>query len=756
MLYALCVGILYYPVLGGTVGFGWDTIESYWPDLVFFSDQLAQGEWPLWNPYDRGGYPFYADPQSGTMYPVQWLMAAIGVAIGDVPWTLIQLKMLLHHVLAGALMHAYLRHRGIERSAAVVGGLAWIVCTPWLIHKASNVLLPMSWVPLLWIAIDRFADKPNSRHALLLAGAIYLPGSAGSPPGFFYTLLLAGGYGLYRVGVHVLVRRRNGLLEGYPRRVLISSALAALVSTFLLLITVVPGLDLAELSERQSRGLAYSLSFPLPVKETILGLWVPAAGKLDAYMGFVPMLLGTIAVVCRPRREAGITIFFAIGACFFLVLSFGKATPLLGFLVEHVPGFGLFRAANRYKLLFAVLMSALAGYGASTALRSAPKLSKENIRLAGAVLFTLALTAVLALKLESTNPKGRAPTESLWIAAVAAIAVIGAGWHTKRTAAAVLFVSTLLMVYDPDHFWHWRGKILEERVDHREDLARLEALPDAGRSLRIYDEFQLEQRAGSRLGLRDFRGYPSGDPLDLSRYREVLGQINERPELLAAFNVGYVLSGTHHRNQTAKNRLKRRPSARRPKLFAAAARIDVARSPTPWVAWYNTTLTIDRERSLEAIAMQARRDTDARIAIVEPDIAAALGPAREALESRKTLLSGRGELIDFEADRVSATVNLPTTALVVLNEVDYPGWRVYVDDEPAPALFANYLLRAVVVDAGTHLIEWRFEPPRYPWLLASWWLSVLAVLLAIVRPNRWPWKRRRPQTSPLISDAYTI
>ena len=41
-----------------------------------------------------------------------------------------------------------------------------------------------SATPLIWIAIDRFSTHPNGRRALLLAGAIYLPGSAGSPPGW--------------------------------------------------------------------------------------------------------------------------------------------------------------------------------------------------------------------------------------------------------------------------------------------------------------------------------------------------------------------------------------------------------------------------------------------------------------------------------------------------------------------------------------------------------------------------------------------
>ena len=80
-------------------------------------------------------------------------------------------------------------------------------------------------------------------------------------------------------------------------------------------------------------------------------------------------------------------------------------------------------------------------------------------------------------------------------------------------------------------------------------------------------------------------------------------------------------------------------------------------------------------------------------------------------------------------------MRLPNSALVVLNEVDYPGWNVYIDDEKAVPVRANYLLRGVYVPAGSHLIEWRFEPPRYIWLFLAWALAMLAVLSAIAGPR---------------------
>src|SRR5690348_14250455 len=53
--------------------------ETFWPNLARVAEALRHGEWPTWNPYDRGGAPFAADPQVALYYPLTWLFALVGV-----------------------------------------------------------------------------------------------------------------------------------------------------------------------------------------------------------------------------------------------------------------------------------------------------------------------------------------------------------------------------------------------------------------------------------------------------------------------------------------------------------------------------------------------------------------------------------------------------------------------------------------------------------------------------------------------------
>lgn len=72
------------------------------------------------------------------------------------------------------------------------------------------------------------------------------------------------------------------------------------------------------------------------------------------------------------------------------------------------------------------------------------------------------------------------------------------------------------------------------------------------------------------------------------------------------------------------------------------------------------------------------------------------------------------KLTKYSPNYLSYESNSTISQLAVFSEIYYDkGWNVFVDEKPATYFRANYVLRAMLVPAGKHKIEFKFEPDGY-------------------------------------------
>ncbi len=91
---------------------------------------------------------------------------------------------------------------------------------------------------------------------------------------------------------------------------------------------------------------------------------------------------------------------------------------------------------------------------------------------------------------------------------------------------------------------------------------------------------------------------------------------------------------------------------------------------------------------------------------------------------------------------VRVRAELDGDGLLVLTDQAFPGWKVYVDGEERELFTANMIFRAVALGAGSHEVEFRYEPLSIrlgTWISIPAGLGILALLiLGLTRYGRPP------------------
>jgi uncharacterized membrane protein YfhO len=80
------------------------------------------------------------------------------------------------------------------------------------------------------------------------------------------------------------------------------------------------------------------------------------------------------------------------------------------------------------------------------------------------------------------------------------------------------------------------------------------------------------------------------------------------------------------------------------------------------------------------------------------------------LPADATLQSPVPHVVQHTPHKVAIQAQLTQPGLLVLGDVYYPGWQAFVDGRETTIYRANYVMRAVFVPAGEHLVEFSYRP----------------------------------------------
>lgn len=124
-------------------------------------------------------------------------------------------------------------------------------------------------------------------------------------------------------------------------------------------------------------------------------------------------------------------------------------------------------------------------------------------------------------------------------------------------------------------------------------------------------------------------------------------------------------------------------------------------------AWFIDTFRIVATANEEIDALQ---DFNAgREAVVHQEF-------NSYIEGFRPVKSGSISLTDYKPNHLTYQSESDSEQFAVFSEIWYgpgKGWQAYIDGQPAEHIRVNYLLRGMRVPAGSHTIEFRFDPQSF-------------------------------------------
>lgn len=723
------VAVLQGPLLwSGRVPLRRDNLHIFYPLHDLMGKLLRAGELPVWSPYQMGGMPLLADPESGWGSVVAMLAYAfldLDAATG--------LTMLLYEALAGLGMLLWVRATGVGAAGSALAALAYALAGPALGPETGTAygnlsyLGTLAWLP--WLLLGAHVSISREGRWRIAGWGVW--GVASSQAiavwagqGAYYAFAAALVYIVYLALARAADRR-------LPPRALLGSLAGHLVA----LVTIATAISAWTLFPRMEFVLASNLAWGYGPGTQPFGQGAPldiglAVLRADvAYVGAAVIALALRAMLVRPDR----TRRFYAGVC---IVTFVLSLDLVARLVEGsrtlrgllwlVPGIRDLHLHAPERILVVALCfgCALAGSALADVVRV------ERGGWGGRVFAALAAGASLAALLALA---AGAPHHALVGAGLAAFALVVLLARTGRMPAPLALglvvaltgaelVGAALLVQDG-----LRTYVGSAERYYGDPLTRASAelLRSRGGEDRTFGYEPADLAAGGPLGYRrylwergrlrglltttqatvyrleDLQGY---NPVHLQVYDDVLATLNrERPAnyrnaylwpralaspVLDMLNVRWVLT-TPTTRITAPG-------------FGAVARHkstvlyeNTEALPRAWVVHDAVTAPDDIQalRLIDRVAVDPR--TAAVVRRAPASMAPAAGPESVVLREGAT-------------NRIALDVRLTAPGLVVLSELDYGAWKVEVDGQSRPTVRANGALRAVEVPAGRHSVVWRY------------------------------------------------
>jgi len=687
-LLAVVVLFFHKPLFNAAYTFPWDFRGVQLPLITFLRDELRENRFALWNPYNYGGYPIYANIQACFFHPLVFASAFISSRLSwySLPM-LLEWVVVLQVWIGGVAAYHLFRALGVDAAPAWTGAVMFETGS-YFASRAEHIdsMMAAAWMPLAWLAVWRLAaQKPGEKVRLdwvaVLAAALGLSVWGGFPQA---TVAVFGSTVMFAALLAALRMARP--------RVMVWAVFGCALGILLAAVPFIPTTQLTEYSVAKYRvdwlgtggGLYWQslVSLVAPNHYNIFdmsrfsGPWDPTF--LYLYSSIGGLLLAIFALVFAVvKRRNRTTALFALMLLFGMFWMLGDKTlvwrTFFPLLPEQV------RIGIHPEYTYCIFSLAIAGLAA---------IGLNSLRVGNAVRWAIA--AIIAVDLFLVGSGRPMNVSSLKVdPGVTRYAFDGSTvlLNEVRSYVNQNVPPWRFDTVDASHEWTYGAPIL--RITSAAGISPL--------ALENSVQLRLFLHDGVRWGWNYPLEHLDSPIVDLMNVRYIITRGEDIPRLTALEKFRHIASLPG--NELFEN------TTVFPRFFL--------------VHQVRVAASIQAARELIQDHLVDLRETALTETTV--DLPSNSGDAG---------LADQVKTLKYEPKAIEVSTQSSRGSLLVLSETYYPGWKAWLDDRPTPIYSTDIALRGIIVPAGVHRVRMEFRPLIFPIALG---ISVAtAVLLAIL------------------------
>ncbi len=728
VIFIVTTAVFFNTQLVGDKFFWEDFLEYVYPVQTFAAKESAQGKIPFWCPYVFNGMPFVADLQVGFFYPLHRILNFAIDSNGNLSVGALQFIIILHFFIAQLTMFLLLRHYRFTFYGALIGAVSYSFSMIMICHVIHPMMIyHYTWFPLIYTMFKISFDNSDTRYGVAAGGILGLVMLSGHPQTSLYLALLLGFYFIYRITIHIKSKTKINYLS------IVSPLLTFIFAAAIFQIQFLMSNELADMSyraemtyeESTESSLAFEQVFQFLVpdlfgKVTGLGqnetpFYLKSSSPQDLpyyyywetafYFGIGAFILGLFALAFHLKSRD--VAFMLIISLFGILFSLGSS-GVIHQIFYNLPFFGQFRNPARMMFYVVFAFSFLSAVGFDKLFYDVSKGKIKSLLIVAAIptlILLLGLSGILTSIFDlPASYTALASSNSFFGLLIVAVIILLAFVSNKtqnimKVGGAVVVVLVFIDLFNVG------SKFNQSTVNPADAYKLDDATLNIFRANPPDNIFRVNTRSYNPplMSMKRNQGYVDNimttegyNPLALKRVNPAVTNHDLIYDLL---NVKY--------------RLILDPQSQRP-VFVE--------NPNMFPRfWYVYDWIVVNENEVENY--MKNNDIDYRKTVVleeKPNI------NKIDLSAHKSIkIKCREYTSNYQRYEI---VNPETDFMLVLSEIWYPSWQVFIDGIPSKLYRANYSLRAVAIPQGASKIEFRFASKAFA---LGQWITLVALIISI-------------------------